>query len=114
MLRMFVVKVRCSFGVVIRVLNTQSRSKQFQTQWHILYKTVMVSAATATATATATAAATITVVAAVQYLNQYLQCITFHQKLPQYPVDPASDSRTGVHKKLKNYTSSRHTNMFCV
>jgi hypothetical protein len=67
----------------------------------------MVSAATATATATVTVA--------VQYLNQYLQCLTFHQKLPQYPVYPANDSSTGVCKKLKkkNYTSSRCTNMFC-
>jgi TRAP-type mannitol/chloroaromatic compound transport system permease small subunit len=71
---MFVITVGCSFSVVIRVSNTQSSSKQFQTQWHILYKTVMVSAATAVATATAVGAVT----AALQYLNQYLQCVTVH------------------------------------
>jgi uncharacterized protein (DUF2062 family) len=94
---MFVITVRCSFSLAIRVSNTQSSSKQFQTQWHILYKTVMVSAATATATATATAVGA--VIAAVQYLNQYLQCVTFHQKLPQYLLNPANNSSTGVHTK---------------
>jgi hypothetical protein len=92
MLGMFVVTVGCSFSVVTRVSNTQSSSKQFQTQRHILYKTVMVSAATAIANATATAAAA---AAAVQYLNQYLQCVAFHQKLPQYTTIPANDSSTG-------------------
>jgi len=110
MLRMFVITVRCSFSVVIRVSNTQSSSKQFQTQWCILYKTVMVSAAV-TAIATATATATV----AVQYLNQYLQCITFHQKLPQYPADPANNSSTGVNKILQTlHIFKIHKHVVCL
>jgi hypothetical protein len=109
MLGMFVITVRCSFSVVIRVSNTQSSSKQFETQWHILYKTVMVSAATAIATAA------VAVATAVQYLNQYLQCVTFHQKLPQYPADPANDSSTGAYKILQTLRIFKiHKHVVCL
>ena len=113
MLGMFVVTVRCSFSVVRRGLNTQSSSKQFQTQWHILYKTVIVSAATAITIATTAVA--VGVAAAVQYLNQYLQCITFHQKLPQYPADPANGSSTGVYKILQTlHIFKIHKHVVCL